>query len=107
MTTPRGTPSGTDEVDLVAAVAKLLWPTLVGVLLAAEVLAVCPWDFFFCGGSADVSSVLFLFCLLATSDEPDTTMSDSLVTAQETNIIICLSRSESKAMKENYKVSQV
>ena len=104
MMTPRGTPSGTDEVDPVAAVAELLWPAVEGVLSAAEVLAACLCDFFF-GGGADVSSELFLFCLLATSDEPDTTMSDSLVTAQETNIIICLSRSESKAMKENYKVS--
>lgn len=99
MVTPSGTPSGTEEVDPVAAAAELLWAAVVGVLCSTEVLEDCPCDFFL-GGGADVSPELFLFDLLATSVEPDVMMSDNLVTAQGTNIIICHSRGKRKVMKE-------
>ena len=105
MVTPIGTPSGTEEAEPVAAAAELLWAAVVGVVISTEGLEDCPCDFFL-GGGADISPELFLFDLCATSAPGlDVMISDNLVTAQETNIIICLSRSANKAMKENYKVS--
>ena len=100
MVTPSDTPSGTEEADPMAAAAELLWAAVVGVVISTEVLGDCPCDFFL-GGGADVSPELFLFDLFATSaPELDVMMSDNLVTAQETNIIICHSRGKRKAMKE-------
>ena len=73
------TPFGTDEVDSVAATAK--------VLLATEVLTMGPWLVFFFR-DANVHPETFLFGLLATAADPDAMMSDTLTIAQETHIII-------------------
>ena len=93
------TPSGTDEVGSVAAAAELLLAAAAELLLATVVLTSGICVFFF-DSCADVSPELFLFGLLATSVESEVMKSDTLTTAQETNIIIYTSRSKKKAKKE-------